>query len=99
MKPTPTERDNLVNQLVAARVGAKVSVERVAKRAGMSHHSAIQHIENGRNFPSVRALRAYASLCKLDSDVLLLSWGYVPEDAIKRLQSEPERLLALVRTA
>jgi hypothetical protein len=97
MKPTPTERDNLVKALIAARVGAKVPVSRVAFRARVSH-VAVLHVENGHNLPAVRILRAYAALCGMDGDALLLSWGYVPEDVIQRLQQNPQ-LCAMVRGA
>lgn len=96
MKPTLTERDNLVKALIAARAMAGVSVRRVARRANLST-PAVQQIETGRNFPSARVLRSYALLCGIDSDDLLLAWGYMPEDAFRRIQKNPQ-LLSVVRS-
>ncbi|BCM89055.1 hypothetical protein IAD21_00898 [Abditibacteriota bacterium] len=101
MKPTPIERDNLVEQLVAARMGAKVSARRVAFVARVSP-AAIRHVENGHNRATARILRAYIATCKMDrdkADAVLLAWGIVPDDVLSRLQQEPQRLCAMVRGA
>ena len=97
MKPTPSERDNLADDLVAARVGAGVSRAKIAQRAGVSR-GLVQRVEEGSRMPSACLLRAYAFLCSLDADSLLLAWGHTPEDVLLRLQKNPQ-LCALVRLA
>ena len=97
MKLPSTIRDALTQELITARITARVAVRRVAARAKVSSN-AVHHVENGRNSPSVRVLRAYAAMCELDADKLLLSWGFVPDDVVSRLQRAPE-LCGVVRTA
>lgn len=97
MKPTPTERDNLVQDLIAARVEAKVSVCAVARRAGVTDN-AIHHVEKRGAHPSEKMLRAYAALCGMDVDAVLLAWDIVPEADRAKLRANPQ-LLQMVRAA
>jgi len=94
MKLAPSQREGLLQDLVAARQGARVSRARVARRAGLSRVT-IGRMEMGQQPPSPQALRAYAETCGLDSMQLLLSWGIVPDEVLLRLQQNPQ-LLALI---
>jgi len=97
MKLSSTIRDALTQELITARITARVAVRRVAARAKVSP-TAVHNVENGHNAPSVHVLRAYAAMCELDADRLLLEWGFVPDDVLSRLQRAPE-LCGLVRAA
>lgn len=97
MKPTATERDNLVDELAAARHRADVSQMDIARRARVSK-SLIQRIEGHERSPKPHVLRAYAALIGLDADELLLKFGYMPADVFSRIQANPQ-LCQMVRMA
>lgn len=53
-------------------------------------------MESGYLAMSENALKAYAALCGLKSDEVLLEWDKCPDDVLARLKARPE-LCAFIR--
>lgn len=95
MKPDPTQRDNLVNQLITAR--GSVSRARVARMARVSE-ALVQRVEEGTRTPPLRLLEAYALIGGLNTDEVVLAWDKSPSGILEKLKQRPD-LCAFIRAA
>ena len=82
-------REKLAEKLKAARKANGVQISALAEAAKVARQT-VYDVEAGHERAPVRLLRVYAKWCDLDPDLLLLSWGYVPDDVFAIIQRQPE---------
>lgn len=87
-------RATLGEKLKAARLKFDVKPSQLAERAEVSRQT-VYNVENGSESAPKRLLCVYAKACQLDLDLLLLSWGYVPDDIFGIMQRKPELCKAI----